>query len=445
MLLRRPRRISVGRRLRGAPAWVGSDEQRPEIASKWNPVYMTRDVNDENVVIAFRFFDGSLGELRHAQEEFGYDACPVKARGPDRGLAALSPGAVAVVVVASAVVVALIPAGILFDWDSTRESRAFVSTPQFILWVLILCGQAAIWVGAAGFAGLTLRGRWRDLQQRQALGAGAVVALASAVVLTLLAVVLLFGTRLGIYAHHLPRGSVPSDSTWPLAHHTWKMTPLVGTAMLIGGMAIAGMWLTTVAFGDLARHATSSSASVTRFIELRTELTALLALAGVLVGLATLSTGALREAVIAVRDKPVYRNTEVSCLERKLAETGTSAEEIRRTVRTDLNDLLGTYPKCTEVPFDQEYVLAYGLLFTGVLGLAFAPSYLFMRRAGAELRDRSYPLPEPQDPKFFEIVERRNSFDVLLQTNLSATATFKAGVAILTPLAASLVSTNLPS
>jgi len=68
-----------------------------------------------------------------------------------------------------------------------------------------------------------------------------------------------------------------------------------------------------------------------------------------------------------------------------------------------------------------------------------------MRRAGTELRDRSYPLPEPENARFFEVVDNRNSFDALLQTNLSATATFKAGVAILTPLAASLLSTNLPS
>ena len=189
----------------------------------------------------------------------------------------MSPAGVALVVVASAVVVALVPFWILRDWDSKPESEAFVATPQFILWVLILCGQAAIWVGAAAFVGLTLRERWRDLQQRHALGLGvAVVALASAVVLTLLAVLLLFGTRLGIYAD-LPRGSMPSDSTWPLADHARKMTPLVGTALFIGALAIAGMWLTTVAFGDLARHATSRSSSVRRFIELRTELTALLA------------------------------------------------------------------------------------------------------------------------------------------------------------------------
>src|SRR5688500_11267541 len=54
-------------------AWVGSDEEQPEIAGKWNPVYMTRDVNDENVVVAFGFFNGSLDELRKAQRDFGYD------------------------------------------------------------------------------------------------------------------------------------------------------------------------------------------------------------------------------------------------------------------------------------------------------------------------------------------------------------------------------------
>jgi hypothetical protein len=367
----------------------------------------------------------------------------VNARGLDRGLAALSPASLALVVAASAVVVALVPVWILHDWNSSPESEAFVSTPQFILWVLILCGQAAIWVGAVVFVCLTLRGRWRDLRQRQALR-GAVVALGSAAVLTLLAVVLLFGTRSGLYAD-LPTGSVPSGSTWPLADHATKVAPLVGTALFIGGLAIAAMGLTTVAFEDLARNATPYSSSVRRFIELRTELTALLTVAGVLVGLATLSSGALREAVIAVRAEPVYHDRAVSCLERKLAAPGASTEQTRRTVDTDFNDLLDAYPACTQIPFDQEYVLAYGLLFTGVLGLAFAPSYLFMRRAGAELRDSSYPLPGPQDPTFFEIVEKRNSFDALLETNLSATATFKAGVAIFTPLAASLLSTNLPS
>jgi hypothetical protein len=50
-------------------AWGGGDE-RLEGAERWNPVYHCRDVTDENVVISFGVFDGSLEELREAQREY---------------------------------------------------------------------------------------------------------------------------------------------------------------------------------------------------------------------------------------------------------------------------------------------------------------------------------------------------------------------------------------
>jgi hypothetical protein len=311
--------------------------------------------------------------------------------------------------------------------------------------VLILCGQAAIWVGAAAFVFSTIAGRWRDLLRRDALRARTVVALVmTVVVLLLLALLLLFGTRWGIYEAPPPLRT-PDGSTWPLAHHTTKVMPLVGTALLIGGVAIAGMWLTTIAFADLARNGLVSVDSVARFVGLRTELTALLAVAGLLVGLATLSSGALREAVLAAGAEPVYRNKATACLERQVVRVGASAQDARRSVASEFDELLERYPGCAQVQFQREYVLAYGLLFTGILGIAFAPSYLSLRRAGAELRDHAYPLPDPRAADFFEVVGRRASFDALLQTNLSATATFKAGVAIFTPLAASVISAYLPT
>lgn len=52
--------------------WGAGEAKHPGIAGKWNPVYVTRDVNDENIVVAFGFFNGSLDELRQAQKEFGY-------------------------------------------------------------------------------------------------------------------------------------------------------------------------------------------------------------------------------------------------------------------------------------------------------------------------------------------------------------------------------------
>jgi hypothetical protein len=51
-------------------AWGPTDE-RPEGAEKWTRVYHCRDVTDENVVVSFGFFEGTLDELREAQEKYG--------------------------------------------------------------------------------------------------------------------------------------------------------------------------------------------------------------------------------------------------------------------------------------------------------------------------------------------------------------------------------------
>jgi hypothetical protein len=53
-------------------AWMPSEGQQ-EVASRWNPVYVCRDVNDENVVVAFGMFQGTVDELRRAQQEYGYE------------------------------------------------------------------------------------------------------------------------------------------------------------------------------------------------------------------------------------------------------------------------------------------------------------------------------------------------------------------------------------
>jgi hypothetical protein len=38
---------------------------------------------------------------------------------------------------------------VLWNADSPEESKAFISTPQFTVWLLLLSGQSAVWVGAA--------------------------------------------------------------------------------------------------------------------------------------------------------------------------------------------------------------------------------------------------------------------------------------------------------
>ena len=101
-----------------------------------------------------------------------------------------------------------------------------------------------------------------------------------------------------------------------------------------------------------------------------------------------------------------------------------------------------SHPECLKWQFDRRYVLAYGLLFSAVLALAFAPVFFVMRRAGDGLRDDTYALPDPSDETFFDVVERRRAFDALAcRRTCQMVVVFKAGAAILTPLAASLVST----
>src|SRR5688500_11134871 len=53
-------------------AWDPGDAPE-ELVKRWSPVYHCRDVNDENVVVSFGFFQGSLDELRSVQDEFGRD------------------------------------------------------------------------------------------------------------------------------------------------------------------------------------------------------------------------------------------------------------------------------------------------------------------------------------------------------------------------------------
>jgi hypothetical protein len=355
----------------------------------------------------------------------------------------------ALIVVLSALAVAAVPIWILHDFKpqgEKAEAEAFVSTPQFVLWLLILAGQAAIWV-AAGFLVLrTVCRRIRYLRRRRALPAASVVAIvASAVVLGLVVGFLNFGPRIGF--HPEVASSRLSIGDLPLSGHERKMPILAGTAFLIGLVAIAGMWLTAVAFQHHARRSTPRRLWVKRFIELREELTTLLAVAGVLIGLAMLSSGALREAVLAANFEPAYRDKVLNCLELDLSGSSSVSDTTRATVRTDLDSLLETNPHCLQLQFDRRYVLAYGLLFTGALGIAFAPSFVAMRRAGARLRDLTYPLPKPRqdDQKLSDALAERKAFDDLLETSLRGSAAFKAGAAILTPLAASLISTLIPT
>lgn len=53
-------------------AW-GQGGERPEGTERWRRIYHCRDVEDENVVVSFGFFEGDLEELRETQRKVGRD------------------------------------------------------------------------------------------------------------------------------------------------------------------------------------------------------------------------------------------------------------------------------------------------------------------------------------------------------------------------------------
>ena len=51
-------------------AWGGGGE-RPAGTERWRRIYHCRNVDDENVVVSFGFFEGNLDELRETQRTVG--------------------------------------------------------------------------------------------------------------------------------------------------------------------------------------------------------------------------------------------------------------------------------------------------------------------------------------------------------------------------------------
>jgi hypothetical protein len=275
----------------------------------------------------------------------------------------------------------------------------FVRTPQFLVWLMLLCAEGAFWLLAFFPVVAALRDRGKELREARQLSRRAYLALA----VPGLGVAAILAASAYFFRHPLPGFSVFKvhegyPSHWPLQDHSLRVGILSAVALSVGLLAMVVVWFAGLLLQQMASDVTKpDKATIDRFLGLQDDLNTMLAIAGGIIGLATLATGALRNAARAV-----------------------------------------------DLPFNPQYILLYGLFFTGVLAIAYAPSYFAMRAAGTRMRDRTYPLPNPDDSTFFDVIDKRKKFDEFMQLNLSASSTFKAGVAILTPLLSGLIALLIP-
>jgi hypothetical protein len=283
-------------------------------------------------------------------------------------------------------------------------ARPFIHEPEFVLWLLILCAQAAVWTLALllPIRRIFFR-RVRELPRKEGLkrfvlplelvGAALVLAALAAALSMPPHLVSHFGSpgRLSNALDKLPRGS-----EWPVPNYELKIGVFEALGFFVGISGVVTMWIVGLTFKKLEQTADRSKRLV-EFVTRRDELNTLLTIIGVIVGLGTLATGALQNAISTLHDH---------------------------------------YPSQTQFP--REYVLIFGLYYSALLALAYAPCYVAMRNAGEKLKDAFFGKLA-SSPDAVDAMTKRRSLDDLLQLNVSASSSFKAGVAILTPLAGSLV------
>jgi hypothetical protein len=106
----------------------------------------------------------------------------------------------------------------------------------------------------------------------------------------------------------------------------------------------------------------------------------------------------------------------------------------------ELRHVYLSVPHKKQADFGPQGAVLYGLVLSFLVALIYLPTFATLQRTGARIRDSVEGLPEPSDPMLEARLAKRKTLDELLKLQISASASFRAGVAILSPLLASLAS-----
>jgi len=246
------------------------------------------------------------------------------------------------------------------------------------LWLFLIAAQTALWAIAA--AALTTVQIRKSLERAWPDARGAVVAYVVA------AAVPLYG--------FVAYASLRTHISDPLPDHRWKLFALETLGTTIALIGVAEFALVKVCLHKEAARGTA--ADIARYVDLRSLLQRVLTIEGAILGAAVLAAGALRNAVIAHTHEQ------------------------------------SAYPR--------EYIFIVGAYFTLILALVYAPVYLKLLQVGRANLDTACPLVDPASRKWLAAYEKREKLGQYLQLEVTASASFRAGIAILAPLTSALVA-----
>lgn len=276
-----------------------------------------------------------------------------------------------------------------WTWPARNQDFARENS-SFLIWALVILAQTAGWPIVASLIVWNLRrvSPFADLRRREIV-VSSIVFLTAALTFTTFAV------------------WVPDLPSW-LPQYRVRLMILSAAAIVIALGAAIGMWLVHSALRRLVREsglppAKPTAEQVRRLVLLGDVLKRFLVLLGLLLTGAIVGAGAERNAVLAYAEKH----------------------------------------KVADVLFPGEYVVVYGLFLSALAALVYTPVHLTFLAVGRNFRERFFPPVAPDDDAWSDRLGQRRTFDEMLDLSSSTGATFKASVAALSPLIASLLALPL--
>jgi len=264
---------------------------------------------------------------------------------------------------------------------ATPESAKFVDQSEFLLWLLVISTETALFAIFAVPVVRILRQLWLYLHDNK----------------TEIVVSSTVFTALYFAPGRLTEFILPGAVDFQLLYFSARTGVIGGIGYLtIGLPAAVGIWLVHIASRDLGGNDKLGQDHVERYLCLGRLLKQLISVLGLVVGIAILGTGANRHAHIAAG-----------------------------------------------VDFPVSLVLAYGVYFTLVLAVIYFPAQASLLETGRRIRDSLCPLPSPDSGSWGEVYAKHKSLTELLEIRTTVVESFRTGVAILAPLLGAIISTLL--
>jgi hypothetical protein len=262
-------------------------------------------------------------------------------------------------------------------------SEAFISTPEFVIWLLLICSQTA-------FLAMAIGPMVTVLQQLKTYSSIHKWNLAlSGIIITIL-----------FWIPSLVRVLYISDIQWPIANQTLRLSIIILIAYVPTLMATVGIWLIQVAFQSISHF--ESGDLIPKYLQHLKNMRGFLAILGIMVSLATLATASLRNALIAV---------DLTVVDK----------------------------------FPEALVWIYGAYYSVLLLLIYLPAYNAGLIAGEEILDRYLLLPLPIHEDWTSIYTKRTQLAEYLGLEESIGDSLHTLLPILAPLISGFIPTLLSS